>query len=223
MKSTTKSRDLKAKLVARLHDPLQLRIAVSVTLLALWYFLSYSPMKERISATTTQLGRDRQRLALATDVEGLRNEAAKFADRLPPRSDPNEFLQYILSGVRSEPIKLLSLRSEKPKEAGPYEVATVQIALEGKYTEMDALLRWVENDKRLLRVDSVKVSPDTQDPELLKIQLVVVGLMGVEEKPKADKDQKPKTTKDEKPRADKDQKPKSPTAKSQPPAPKPVG
>jgi Tfp pilus assembly protein PilO len=181
METPTKKRDLKASLVERMHDPLQLRAALCVALLAAWYFLGYTTMRDRIATTTSQLERDRKRLALATEVEALREEAAEFADRLPPRSDPNEFLQYILGGVRSGPLKLVSLNPEKPKDAGPYEVATVRIELEGKYQDVDTFLRWVENDKRLLRIDGVKVDPDSRDSDILKVQLIVLGLMGVEE------------------------------------------
>jgi Tfp pilus assembly protein PilO len=184
MVTETKKRDFRSALIDRLHHPFQLRIAVCAALLGLWYFLGYSPMKERISATTLMLERDRKRLALATEVELLRGEVAEFVDRLPPRSDPNEFLQYVLGGVRAGPLKLISLSPDKPKEAGPYEVATVKIDLEGKYKDIDAFLRWVENDKRLLRIDALKVEPDTRNPDLLKVQLSILGLMGVEENTK---------------------------------------
>jgi Tfp pilus assembly protein PilO len=187
VESIDKKHDFKTGLIERLHEPIQLRMAVCVALLALWYFLGYNPMKERIAATTLMLERDRKRLALATEIESLRGEAAEFADRLPPRSDPNEFLQYVLGGVRAGPLKLIRLNPEKPKEAGPYEVATVKIELEGKYKDIEALLQWVENDKRLLRIDSVKIEPDSRDADLLKIQLSVLGLMGIEETIKADK------------------------------------
>jgi Tfp pilus assembly protein PilO len=180
-----KKPDLKAKLIERMHDPLQLRAVLCVGLLVAWYALGYMPMRDRIALTTSKLERDRKRLALATEVEALRGQAAEFADRVPPRSDPNEFLQYVLAGVRSGPLKLVSLSPEKPKDAGPYQVASVRIDLEGKYKDVDSFLRWVENDKRLLRIDAVKVDPDSKDPDVLKVALTVLGLMGAEESAKA--------------------------------------
>ena len=172
---------LKARLVDRMHDPVQLRAALCVVLLAAWYSMGYTPMRDRIGATAAKLDRDRKRLALATEVEALRGEAAEFADRLPPRSDPNEFLQYVLDGVRSGPLKLVSLTPDKPKDAGPYQIAAVRVDLEGKYKDIDAFLRWAENDRRLLRVDSFKVDPDSKEPDTLKVSLSILGLMGIEE------------------------------------------
>ena len=180
MEPEKKKPDLKARLVDRLHEPLPLRAALCLTLVLGWYYLGYTPMSARIVLTTSKLERDRKRLALATEVEALREVEAKFIDRLPPRSDPNEFLQYVLAGARSGSLKVVSLSPEKPKGAGPFEVATVRLELEGKYREVEAFLRWVETDKRLLRVDNLAITPDARDVETLKVQLSVLGLMGVE-------------------------------------------
>ena len=189
---------LQAKLAARMHDPLQLRFALGLALLALWYFAGYTRMDARIASTTNQLDLDRKRLALAQEVESLRVEEAAFADRLPPRSDPNEFLQFILDGVRAFPVKLNSLIPEKPREAGPFQVASVKLDVEGNYAALSSLLQWVENNKRLLRVDSLKCDPDSRDDKILKIQIQILGLMGVEkvEAPKnaAKTNPKPKPT-----------------------------
>ena len=176
---------LKARLVDRMHDPLQLRAALSLTLMASWYLAGYTPMSARVAATTVQLDRDRKRLALATEVETLRAVASDFADRLPPRSDPNEFPQYVLDGVRSFPLKLLSLAPDPPRDAGPYQVDAVRVELEGQYEGVDALLRWIESNRRLLRVDNLKITPDSKQPDVLKVQMGVLGLMGAEEPSKA--------------------------------------
>ena len=179
MEPAKKKLDLKAKLIERLHEPLPLRAALCAVLVAGWYYAGYTPMSGRIAVTTGKLERDRKRLALATEVEALRVEEAEFIDRLPPRSDPNEFLQYVLGGIRSGPLKLVSLIPEKPKDAGPFQVASVRVELEGKYKDVEAFLRWVENDKRLLRIDNVTMAPDARDREALKVQISVLGLMGV--------------------------------------------
>ena len=176
---------LKARLAARMHDPLQLRVALVVALLAAWYLAGYTPMSDRIASTSAQLDRDRKQLALATEVETLRAMASDFADRLPPRSDPNEFPQYILDGVRSFPLKLLSLTPDLPRAAGPYQVNVVRVDLEGQYEGFDALLRWIESNRRLLRVDNLKINADSKQPDLLKVQMSVLGLMGAEGPSKA--------------------------------------
>lgn len=190
--STKKQRDFKAMLVERMHDPLQLRAALCVGLLAAWYSMGFTPMRDRIASTTYQLERDHKRLALATEVESLRAEAAQFADRLPPRSDPNEFLQYVLGGIRAGSLKLISLQPDKPTDAGPFQVATVKVELEGKYQDVAAFLRWIEDNKRLLRVDNLKLDPDSKDPSTLKVGMSVLGLMGAEAEPKAPAKAEPK-------------------------------
>jgi hypothetical protein len=174
----------RTKLIGRLHEPLPLRAALCLVLMASWYFAGYTPMSGRIAVATAKLERDGKRLALATEIEALRKEEVEFVDRLPPRSDPNEFVQYVLGGVRSSSLKLVSLSPEKPKVASPFEVASVRVELEGKYKDVEAFIRWVENDKRMLRIDGLMMSPDSKNRESLKIQLSLLGLMGVEESAK---------------------------------------
>ncbi len=221
MDSPRKKPDLKTKLLDRLHEPIPLRLALGLALLGSWYYLGYSPMNARIVATEARLELDRKRLALGTEVEALRREEAGFVDRLPPRSDPNEFLQYVLGGVRSAALKLVSLSPEKPKDAGPFEVASVKLELQGDFRDIQAFLRWVETDHRLLRVDGLTVGPDAKDPETMMAQLVVLGLMGVEAPTRAVPPRKP-------PRgAAKAEPPKKPAAKASPsrksaPDPKPA-
>lgn len=206
-----KKPDLKTQLIDRLHEPIPLRLALGLALLGSWYYLGYSPMNARIAATQAKLELDRKRLILGTEVEALRRKEARFVDRLPPRSDPNEFLQYVLGGVRSSTLKLVSLSPEKPRDAGPFEIALVKLELQGDFRDIQAFLRWVETDHRLLRVDGLTVGQDAKDPETLKAQLVVLGLMGVEAPTKAAPPGKP-------PQGDaKAGPPKKPTAKPLPP------
>ena len=199
MESPEQKPGLQARLVARLHEPIPLRLALGVALLASWYSLGYTQMSSRIADTAVKLDGDRKRLALATEVESLRAEEGEFEDRLPPREDPNEFLQYVLAGIRSFPLKLGSLNPEKPREAPPFEVASVRVELEGKFEDIDSFLRWVETDKRLLRVDGLTMGPDQREAGTLRVQLSVLGLMGVEaakanEATKAEPAAKPKST-----------------------------
>jgi hypothetical protein len=186
METPNSNPTLKSKLIERLHEPLPLRVVLCLVLLVIWYYAGYKQMGARIAATTIQLELDRKRLALASEVEGLRGDEAEFVDRLPPRSDPNEFLQYVLAGVRSGPLKLLSLTPDKAKDAFPFEVAAVRLELEGKFLDVEDFLNWVETDKRLLRVDVLSMNPDNRERGLLRVQLNVIGLMGVEASEKSE-------------------------------------
>jgi hypothetical protein len=219
MEDAIKKPSLKAILIERMHDPLQLRAALCVLLLVCWYSVAYTPLAAQIVTTTSQLQRDRKRLGLAKEVEALRVEAAQFKDRIPPRSDPNEFLQYVLAGVRKGPLKLGSLSPERSKEAGPFQLAAVRLELLGLYPDVEAFLRWVETDQRLLRVDALKMEPEGREGEgQLKVLVTIVGLMGAEETEK-DKD-KNKQGKPDPKEPSRGEKTKPPAASK--PAPKPA-
>ena len=186
IRPTTK-RSAKQKLLDRLHDPLQLRLVLCATLLAAWYWLGYSPMSDRIARTTANLRRDRQLLALATEVESLRAEADNFAHRLPPPIRPQR-----VPPVRPRWRPNRPARPRLAQPAGPEG----RRALRGRLGQ-DRAPGEIQGCRRLLPMGRgqqqappdrrARGQSDSREPELLKVQLSVVGLMGVEAKPEPPK------------------------------------
>jgi type II secretory pathway component PulM len=180
---------LQAALNALGRNPLQLRIALAVALALVWYLALYRPLVGRIDATQKRLDTEHKRLAAADEIERLRTEVKRFHDRLPPRPDPNEAIEYILDGVKARPVRLVSLSPVPSKEMGPYRMVTVKLVAGGSYADLDDLLRWVETNPRLFRVDEITITPaemkgqqrsslDTAAEPQFDMQLVILGVLG---------------------------------------------
>ena len=167
-----------AKLLERLHNPLQLRALVTGSLLLAGYFGIYLPLSSGIVDTTRQLNQEQKRLELARDIEHLRTQVESYKDRLPAGKDPNEWVQYVLGGIRGFPLKLVTLDVDTPRDLGPYKAVVVRVELEGAFHDMDALLRWFESNERLFRVDSLNINPHRSGNGTLVMQLTVLGVMG---------------------------------------------
>ena len=54
----------------------------------------------------------------------------------------------------------------------------LRIELEGRFLNLNALLRWLETNDRLCRVDLIRIVPHQKDNNLVKMQLTVLGVMG---------------------------------------------
>lgn len=165
------------KLLEQLHDPLRLRVLVTGIMLAVGYAGIYMPLSGRIEETTRKLNREHKRLALCNEIEQLRAEVAKFQARLPENTDSNEWMQYVLGGVRQFPAKLINLDLGDPQRVGPYSAVVFHIELEGGFQELDVFLQWLESNPRIFRVDSAKIIPARRD-EGLVMQLTVLGMKG---------------------------------------------
>lgn len=100
---------LKARLIERMHDPLQLRATLCVVLLAVWYTMGYTPMRDQIAATTAKLDRDRKRLALATEVEASGARPPSSPTACPPAPTPTS--SSSTSSAASAPARSSSSRS----------------------------------------------------------------------------------------------------------------
>ena len=166
------------KLLEQLHDPLRLRVFVTGIMLVVGYAGIYTPLSGRIEETTRKLNKAHKRHALGHDVEHLRAAVDKFHARLPEKTDSNEWLQYVLGGIRMFPNNLITLDLDDPQTVGPYRAVVFHIELAGEFNELDAFLHWLEANQRLFRVDSAKIAPARRQGGGLVLQLTVLGMKG---------------------------------------------
>ena len=171
---------LKAKLLERLHDPLQLRIVVMGVVLLAGYGGVYLPLAARIDETTQHVTRERKMAELAEGIEQLQVQCRGFAKRLPQKTDGKEWMQYVHEGIRRFPLKLSKLDCLASKQIGPYKAIVLQIELEGSFFDVDRFLRWLESNPRLFRADDITIAPgkgkDNKDSMMMR--LTVLGMAG---------------------------------------------
>ncbi|SIO12658.1 hypothetical protein SAMN05444166_2593 [Singulisphaera sp. GP187] len=166
-----------------LRSPFKLRAVVGATLLGTWYFVLYQPIVAQISTMTQRLNTDRKRLELATTIEDLQLLTRRFQEKVTQSSDQNEVVQYLMGGIRQRPIKLVSLVPMSTSELGDYRLVQVSISVEGSYTNMEALMRWIEADPHLFRIEQFQFglarTQSTSKPDgLYSLNLTVVGIFG---------------------------------------------
>lgn len=165
----------KTNLIERLHDPLQLKICIVTVLLLLGYSAVYMPLSEQIDKTTQKLKHDTKLLELAGTVEQLEDQYRKVDARIPQQTDTKEWMKYMINGIRRLPVKLNRLDCRPPIAVGPMRGIIFQIDLEGTFLELDMFLRWVESDKRFLRVNDVRMMPQ-RTADTIFMQVTVLGL-----------------------------------------------
>ncbi len=166
------------ELLERLRNPLRIRVLVTAVMLVVGYMAVYTPLSDRIEEVTSRLSDARKRQHLANDIDCLRAQVQKFQARLPEDTDTNQWVQYVLGGIRRFPLKLNNLNSKDSERVGPYEAVVLDIEVEGKFNELDSFLHWLETNRRLFRVDSAKIAPARIKNDKLTMQLHLLGLKG---------------------------------------------
>ena len=169
---------LKAGLLERLHDPLQLRICVIAVVLLVGYGAVYQPLSDKIDETNRKLDRDKKLLDLAGSIEQLQEQYRCFEGRLPQQVDAKEWVQYVLEGIRRLPLKMSKFDCRPPQQLGPYQVVVLQIELEGSFFDLDKFLRWLESNQRLLRADDVTMAPARGNKGNMVMRITVLGMTG---------------------------------------------
>ncbi len=172
-----RSSDKKNK-VSRLQDPAQLRALLTCAVLGIAYFGVYGPLSAQIDKSREKLAAEKKRLEVVRDIEKLRDDHKSFKDRLTERSDTNEWVQYLLGGVRQFPLKLVTLDPDKVRDVGPYKAVILRIDLEGALPDIHGFMKWLETNNRFIRIDSVMIVPTLNKKGILVANLTVVGIMG---------------------------------------------
>ncbi|MHC4789716.1 MAG: hypothetical protein ACYS8K_11025 [Planctomycetota bacterium] len=154
-----------------LGNPAKLRLFVVLGLLFVAFVGVYMPFTGKMSAARAALREKRQRLEAIKDVQALRKEAASFRSRIAKHADTNDWVQYVLGGLRKVRVNLRDMASKPPKRVGPYCTVTLTIEVEGTYAEVKEFMEWLEQSERLLRVDSTQLEKQ-QDRLVMKLTLL---------------------------------------------------
>ena len=162
----------------RLYDPGQLRLILGAGTLVAWSVLVYMPMGEAIDRAILRRSQAEAHDVAARDIEALRVQDARYKARLPTGTDPNEWVEYMLVGVRASSIRLNKLETQAMRKHGSYDVVVLRIEVQGLHGELMKLLAWIESNPRIFRVDNLMLTPYRGGGRDLVLNLTVLGVMG---------------------------------------------
>ncbi len=160
----------------RLRDPWRMRLAVTGLLLAVGYSAIYVPLGGKLRQNNWRLNTERQRQETHQDIQFLRTQAEMFKSRIPDDTDTNQWVQYVINGVRQYPVKLVNLDSAPTRFVGPYRAVAMRIDLEGRMRDLDALMLWFETNERLFRIESAVIEPSREDHTRRSMHITLLGL-----------------------------------------------
>ena len=165
----------KAVVTAHLSDPAKMRLAVITAMTVIGLLAVYKPLAGRIEDKQQQLAAERRRTGLIASVSALRRQTAAYRPRIGEKSDTNEWVQYILTGLRESAVKLRDMSSRQPRTVGPYKAIVLTVEVEGNYRTIKDLMEWLEQSDRLLRVDSMRCE---KQPGSIGMKVILLGLVG---------------------------------------------
>ncbi|MFV1968593.1 MAG: hypothetical protein ACC628_24495, partial [Pirellulaceae bacterium] len=142
------------------------------------YFAVYTPLNGKIEETKRKLGQEQRLETLFQDVELLRAQMEFFEHRLVKNSDANEWIEYVLNGVRALPVHLTNLDLKDERKIGLYRAVGLRLEVSGEMKDLDALLLWLETNERLFRVDVMRLDTDRKQETRRVMQLELLGLKG---------------------------------------------
>jgi hypothetical protein len=167
-----------AKAAEQLRDPFRFRMFVALIVLAIGYFAIYTPLADRIAGRKRVLKQEEDRDALFQEVGMLRAQRDLVENRLVKDTDANEWIQYVLNGVRRLPLTLINLDSNSERRVGIYRAVAMRLEVSGEMRDLDSLLHWLETNERLFRIETVNVAAHRTEDTRRVMQLTILGLKG---------------------------------------------
>lgn len=172
--------EYKAVALKHLSDPAKLRLLVVCGLVLLAVVGVWGPLSGQIKRQRALLAGEKRRLEAVNAVASLRREVDSYRGRIAEDADTNDWVQYVLNGLRKARVRLRDMSSRPAQVVGPYRTVTLAIEVEGTYAEMKEFMEWLEGSDRLLRVDSAQIE---KHPENLVMKLTLLGLVHRNAKP----------------------------------------
>jgi Tfp pilus assembly protein PilO len=176
MSQTPQASGLSRAILKQLSHPLKLRLVLCVAMIVVWQALFFSPLSDNVSATTARIARERKRIATAREIEKLKKSLAPQRDLIGSGDDIHELIRHVMGRIRSSPLRLVDLKPEKAKDLGPFEAIGLHLSIEGRYADIDEFLGWAETNRRLLRVDAIRLAPHSREPGRLTGIVTLVAL-----------------------------------------------
>ena len=156
----------KAVALKHLSDPVKLRLLVACGLTFLAIVCVYTPFSDQIDGEKAMIEEERKRLNAIKGTEFLRSQAHGFRERIGKDADTNDWVQYLLGGLRQVRLKLRDMTSKEPQAVGPYRTVTLSIEVEGTYEEVIAvpLIVWAPSRRLDPTSEATGGPPDEARP-----------------------------------------------------------
>lgn len=166
--------EYKAAIAKHLGNPAKLRLTLVLVLGLAAIMGVYVPLSDRIDENRAVLATERDRNGAITDVEELRKQVEAYDTRIGEYKGTNDWVQYMLDGLRAYPVKLRDMESRPPRKVGPYVAVTLSMEIEGTYPRLKDFVEWLESSDRVLRVDLLRFE---KRPKALLMKITVLGLI----------------------------------------------
>ena len=169
-----KLQQYKANVVKLLADPGKMRLVVVMVLAGLAVGAVYMPISDRIEESGRKTAAERKRFDVIKDVETLRTEANTYRPRISEKGDTNDWVQYLLGGLRQAKVGLRDMESKEAQEVGPYKAVNLALVVEGTFPQLRQFLEWLEQSDRLLRIDLIRLE---RQAGVVTMKVQVLGLV----------------------------------------------
>jgi len=156
-------------------DPVQLRLVVSVAILALGIGVVQHPLGARLAAARTAHDDALKQARLADDQRFLAGQAAGYEKRVAVSTDLVDWQNYVLEHFRTTSATLISLEPKSTTQKAPFDVLEMELVAKGtNFADFVDFIDRLEHGERLVRIEKLRIE---RQQSSVYVTLIIKGLV----------------------------------------------
>lgn len=168
--------DFKAELeqlAEKLRDPFRMRMTVACLAAAVLVLGISDQLESKIKRSKSETRRLKSTISTAEEIELMRVSLEQVEPKVLEGKGTDAILKHLIVRFRETPISLMRIEPDAPVRVGPFESVRVTAEFHGEFADFHKLLADLDNDPKLLRVESVAIDAPKQADKPATMQLVV--------------------------------------------------
>ena len=142
-----------------LREPFKMRMAVAGICLVVMFFGISEPLHGRIKKEKRDLTELKNKTKIAQEVELLQSHLENVEPRIFRGKSNDVIVTHLIDLTRKHPVDLMRIAAEAPSRQGPMQSVRVSLDLIGDHADLLSLLHSFESDQRLMRIESISITP----------------------------------------------------------------
>lgn len=161
------------QLAEKLRDPFRMRMAVACFSAAVLVFGVGDQFESKIKRSKADTRRLKSTIHTAEEIELMRASLERVDPLILQGKGTDATLKHLIVRFRNTPASLMRIEPDAPVKVGPFESVRVTAEFAGEFADFHQLLSGLDNDSKLLRVESVAIDAPKQADKPATMQLVV--------------------------------------------------
>lgn len=159
------------QLAEKLRDPFRMRMTVAAVAVVIMFLAISDPIQGRISDSAKDLRELKSKVRIGEEVMLLRDHWHAVEDRIIKGKGNDVVVSHLIDIIRQQQVELNRIDTQKAERLNSMYSIRVLIDVTGQFDALLGLLYELDTNQYLIRVESVAITPPSQEETVSTMNL----------------------------------------------------